>query len=598
MADYNVTVSLGGVGATATSGVYNVLDYGAAKDGSTDDTAAVQAAVDAATTGGGGTVWFPSGTYAIEDGITNIDSSGIVIAGDSATITWTSTTSSEYLFTFSEVSSTAGTLSAAVTRGDNAISTAATISAGDLVSIESGDSFYTNVGDGRDNKAGEMFVLEQGSLYLAAPAIFSYDDAHAIEVITPNIKSGVRGLRIVGSGSDNGTGAIWAEGCTGFFVEGCQIEEVNIGVSIKKTFESRIAGNVFSGIDTIGSGYAVAIHVNNYGAIVSNNVADRVRHFATTTAESGVSRSTFITGNIVTRSRFAAIDTHVQGYNTTISNNHISDSLTGVQVRGPHCVVSGNVLTNCHMFPYPSEYDGDSSKSSQSPILTNELGYMNLTVKDNVIIGDDAIGDISGTTLYGTGIDIRGGANSATPVFTADYINIEGNVVKTADNVGGITLYTPEGVTWIYMHGNNVDRAPYNGVRVYTSSGTNTYVSVSNNILGSSARASNYSINIADATTADICGNTETGPTITRVLALDTVATANLRGNLGFEGMTASLTDVTTFNNWDDDVVADTVTFTPATAPTPAEGMVYYDSSANKLLVYNGSAWETITSST
>jgi len=38
------------------------------------------------------------------------------------------------------------------------------------------------------------------------------------------------------------------------------------------------------------------------------------------------------------------------------------------------------------------------------------------------------------------------------------------------------------------------------------------------------------------------------------------------------------------------------VTLTPGTVPTPVEGLVYYDSTANKLKFYNGSAWETVTS--
>lgn len=44
---------------------FNVLDYGATGDGTTDDTAAIQATVDAAHADGGGTVYLPNGTYMI-----------------------------------------------------------------------------------------------------------------------------------------------------------------------------------------------------------------------------------------------------------------------------------------------------------------------------------------------------------------------------------------------------------------------------------------------------------------------------------------------------------------------------------------------------
>lgn len=49
-------------GGTA-SGVYNVKDYGAVGDGTTNDTVAIQAAIDAAAAGG--TIMFPAGTYSV-----------------------------------------------------------------------------------------------------------------------------------------------------------------------------------------------------------------------------------------------------------------------------------------------------------------------------------------------------------------------------------------------------------------------------------------------------------------------------------------------------------------------------------------------------
>jgi hypothetical protein len=60
--------------------VANVKDFGAKGDGSTDDTAAIQAAVAAAVAAGGGRVFFPRGTYLISAPIT-CSTSGVSFEG-------------------------------------------------------------------------------------------------------------------------------------------------------------------------------------------------------------------------------------------------------------------------------------------------------------------------------------------------------------------------------------------------------------------------------------------------------------------------------------------------------------------------------------
>jgi len=59
---------------------YNVTEYGAMGDDSTDDTAAIQATIAAATAAGGGTVVFPDGTYKITSAIV-VAASGVRLLG-------------------------------------------------------------------------------------------------------------------------------------------------------------------------------------------------------------------------------------------------------------------------------------------------------------------------------------------------------------------------------------------------------------------------------------------------------------------------------------------------------------------------------------
>src|SRR6202035_482469 len=64
--------------------VYNIRDFGAKGDGKTLDTAALQAAIDACTRDGGGTVLVPSGTFVV--GTTELKSNVILHLAASATL--------------------------------------------------------------------------------------------------------------------------------------------------------------------------------------------------------------------------------------------------------------------------------------------------------------------------------------------------------------------------------------------------------------------------------------------------------------------------------------------------------------------------------
>lgn len=71
--------------ANFKKGIYNVLDFGATGDGVTDDTEALQAAIDAASTGWGGTVYIPDSTYIISEPLVISGTNGITVQGGSMT---------------------------------------------------------------------------------------------------------------------------------------------------------------------------------------------------------------------------------------------------------------------------------------------------------------------------------------------------------------------------------------------------------------------------------------------------------------------------------------------------------------------------------
>ena len=58
-----LVVAGAGVSTAAPGGVYDVKDYGAKGNGSTNDSGAIDKAITAANAAGGGTVRFTSGTY-------------------------------------------------------------------------------------------------------------------------------------------------------------------------------------------------------------------------------------------------------------------------------------------------------------------------------------------------------------------------------------------------------------------------------------------------------------------------------------------------------------------------------------------------------
>lgn len=96
--DGDGTLRASGSLSTKAYQVYNVKNYGAVGNNSADDTSAIQSALDAASSAGGGTVFVPAGTYKISSALTLPTSVSIAGAGMNTSIIKQTSTTSHVLY--------------------------------------------------------------------------------------------------------------------------------------------------------------------------------------------------------------------------------------------------------------------------------------------------------------------------------------------------------------------------------------------------------------------------------------------------------------------------------------------------------------------
>lgn len=111
--NYDFTAGLISAGVLSKLGIINVKDYNAKGDGTTDDTAAFQAALTAILTAGGGTLWIPYATYLLNLSSTltipsncTIYNFGILNMGSSSITCFTATSKNNIRFVGGQINGT------------------------------------------------------------------------------------------------------------------------------------------------------------------------------------------------------------------------------------------------------------------------------------------------------------------------------------------------------------------------------------------------------------------------------------------------------------------------------------------------------------
>lgn len=341
--------------------VGNVRRYGATGDGVTDDSASIQAAVNASLT-----VHFPAGNYLVRR---KVDlRSGSSLNGDGAATLKTDGTS--YILSAVGRIGSRHSLRSDVKRGDIKISASSTTGS----SYKSAGGYFLQsdklpLGHAvhRSGELGVVSSVNQDEVHVAGSVLADYsvtDKAMAAPVaFVENIS--IRGLRLsndnYASNPTRATSAlIYLEFVRDFRISECALQKNNSsGIAVFNCVSGVIADNTIGQLHDSGSGilgYGVQIGFSSQNITVSGNTFTECRHAVTTgtgtkasrTPNYGVSRGLAIVGNSISNCSHSGLDTHEDSDGVTISGNTvIACKPVGIHVRSYRSSICGNTITAC-----------------------------------------------------------------------------------------------------------------------------------------------------------------------------------------------------------------------------------------------------------
>jgi parallel beta-helix repeat protein len=411
-------------GLNTINGTVNVKDFGAVGDGVADDTAALQATLNAASSGG--TVVIPAGRYVCNSTLNVGDRTHI--SGYGAILDFSSGNNSARL---KIEGSTEGavSLTSNAAKGDSSITitSASGLSAGDLLLLSSNALIpAAALGVSTTEKLGEFVVVRNiagTTVNLDTILNDSYNttDTAIIRKVIPRANVTIEGLEIVGKGplgTDNSTNdtGINALYCRQLSVRNCKVVNCDYnGIRLDQCYECVVDSNTvrhsYRGSDSFANVIQygiVALNATSNLAITNNSVVGGKHSIAWSenTTNDGVGRNVVVSHNYLTGSWAAAISTHVTNENFTIHGNYISAASRGLDIRVRRCVISNNVIRNVR--------SGEGISLSQ-------------TASDIFITGNTIDDAVFGIRMYNTGLPA-----SATPY----NVKVSNNIISSISNQG------------------------------------------------------------------------------------------------------------------------------------------------------------------
>jgi parallel beta-helix repeat protein len=544
--------------------VYNVRLYGAAGDGVANDTAAIQAAIDAAAAAGGGDVIVPNGDY-LENELAL--KSGVRIVGQGGArfikLPGTFSDTNNAINISGSVSATASNASANVSVGASSIAVVdgSLFSSGDWCLVR--DNTWAQAGvAGRNQEIVRVSSVATNTVNFKSATIGAYltSDTAELVKITPVVGASVAGIEIVVPTGTNTGGGVYANVTALCSVENCKISGANDNASIQfdRSANVRIFGNtLFDGqsITTSGYGYAIIVGESSHNVHISGNHQENMRE----SAASNRARAVTFTENSSQSCEDTHFNTHgswcdgvVISNNTSCGSRYAYDVGFGTHKRGDLNVsIIGNTIKDTR-FHGISVFSPVGLEGTNISIIGNNIsGFGRTTASSDGV----RITRANNVIVSGNNIDGQSLTNAAYSILVEESsdVVISGNLIHDNTNGYGITLTDCTNTDVI---GNSAhDISSFN----YRTTGTNT---------GCSFRG-----NVADDTTVSlsscvVAGNSwqATGTSMATATADDTTPSV-----LGLTHLLVpSNTGATAITQLDDSVAGQQVTIILTNASNPS----------------------------
>lgn len=494
----------------ANNAVFNVRDYGDAATGLgvEDDTEFIQAAADAAEAAGGGTVYFPRGTYRITDTI--VGASRVQFRGEpGAVIDFSELPTQTPAISFEGSRGTATTLTVDATEADLSLS----VTSEDGFTVGGWALLYSTGDISSTAKKGELVHIKSlDPLTVDSPIQDSYATADGASIVPLTMidSPAVVDLRFVASSNSSTLHqGVEFRYCVSPRASGCEFKYCHhFGVLLSFCAGGRIAENYFEDSLAAGFAYGIAVSRANHGVTIVGNNGRRMRHMVTgggsaTAGENGIPRHIAVVGNTANECDDAGFDMHA-AEDVIFANNTVNGSAglsgdTGIIFQGSRAIIVGNAITNV----------------GASGIVVQLLSARHCAVVvANNTVRRSGLGGGSGSGII---VDAQGSWQNYAGLVIA------GNLLVDCESEGSAAaaIYVDTGTSFntrgVTVVGNVIvfldDAISAHGIRLRA---TEDFVIANNNVLLTGAVASLVGIYVSGSSEGVIVGNTINGQDATK----------------------------------------------------------------------------------